>query len=113
MGIPSLPGMGFRRFKPYELGDVAFNLSELSALDADRVWGLLSEGEQNDKLIEGYCHVVVYGAVDDAGAPVYTLDDVRALPARLVVEMAETIMELTGLGVDPGKGQPDGDEKTS
>ena len=52
--------------------------------------------------------IVAAGARTAAGDKLFeSVKEVRNLPARLVVPMAQTIMDLSDLGLDSGKSEDD------
>lgn len=100
--------LGFRRSREHVIGGTTVLLVELSALDAGAIWGELADAEHAGRMLDAYVRLVLVGVCSPAGERLFaTLDEVEALPARVVTELAEIIMELTDLGVDSGKVEGD------
>ncbi len=95
--------LGFRRTKPYEIGSDRIMLAELTALDASTIWGDLGTAESEGRMMDAYIRLVLAGAYTPSGDRLFaTLEEVQALPARIVVPMAEAIMALTDMELDSG-----------
>lgn len=95
--------LGFRRTKPYEIGADRIMLAELTALDASTIWGELGSAESEGRMMDAYIRLVLVGAYTPSGETLFSsLEEVQALPARVVMPMAEAIMALTDMELDSG-----------
>ena len=84
-----------------------FILQELSAREAFAVWDMLAEAEATGHKLEAYLTVVSLGLRTMAGTRVFGQDDLEELarwPSRIVVPLAERILAMSEVEMDPGKG---------
>ncbi len=103
-GPPLAQKLWQRRSETFDVDGTTIQLTELSALDAAAVWGELEGAEQSGRLVDAYTLIILHGALTAGGSPVFSdVAEVGAMPARLMVPMAETIMRLTELELDSGK----------
>ncbi len=100
--------LGFRRSKVFAFDGGEVLLSELTAGEAAAIWCALTDAETAGRDLDGYMEIVAAGARTAAGDKLFeSVEEVRNLPARLVVPMAQTIMDLSDLGLESGKGEGD------
>ena len=103
--------LAYRRTRIFQFEDGEVLLTELTAGEASQVWSELTEAELSGNGLDAYCHIVLLGAREPSGDALYaTIADVRALPARLVVPMAQAIMDLTEIGLESKKEPDDRDD---
>lgn len=87
---------------------MAVRIYELTAGEAMNLWPLFTEAEQTGKVFDAYLALVTATVYKEDGEHLFScVEDASAWPARLIVPLAETAMELTGLGLEAGKDQPD------